>query len=375
MSATVTTFGKGETIFREGHSGQYAYIVKSGRVEISIMRDGLKVVLTTVGPGKCFGEMAPLLDEPRSATATAHEHTEAYLVNRVVLEQLMQQANPLLRIIVIEFIDRVKCMTEMAAPHAAASSVLISFATVLELLARSRGGGRTIENTVTTLPYSQCLATLTAAAATLPPFRVKEILRRMAGLNLIKIDGKGDRAMVRFEPSRIVDDASNLTNTMSNLISDRLFSDVEFIELDELARLVGVEESLIISKIAHGELPNDLFMFRRTEALKLLHEKGTQFFKKPTIKKIEDLTEFYDIEFVDQEILGLCFGEVEPYNLALLLKKQDALVRDRALGSLSERMRKIITDTMNAITDIDEIRVAQLEQRVIERIKQIALGV
>jgi len=374
MSATVTTFGKGETIFKEGSSGQYAYIVKVGQVEISILRDGQRIVLTKVGPGKCFGEMAAILGELRSATAIANEHTEAYLISRTVLEQLMQQTNPLLRTIIIALIDRVKRLTETAAPHAAASTVLISFATVLDLLARSSSGGRArTESAIASLPYSQCVETL-IAAATLPPFRVKEIFRRMADLNLVKIDGAGEHATVRFEPAKIVANARNLTTHMSSLITDRLHTDVEFIELAELARLVGVEESLIVRKMAQGELSSDLFLFRRTEVMKLLQDNGSQFFKKRTFKKIEDLEEFSDIEFVDQETLGLTFGEVEPYDLALLLKKQDPPIRDRALGVLSERMRGIITQTMNSISQVDEIRVAQLEQRIIERIKQIALG-
>ncbi|CAK0750755.1 putative Cyclic nucleotide-binding domain-containing protein [Gammaproteobacteria bacterium] len=376
MPPTVTTFGKGETIFREGSSGQYAYIVKTGQVEISILRDGQKVVLTKVGPNRCFGEMGVILGEPRSATATAYEYTEAYLVNRTVLEQLMQQANPLLRTIIVALIERVKVLTETAVPHAAASNALISFATILELLARSVGSsGRGRGEAMASLPYRQCLETLKAAAATLPPFRIKEILRHMADLNLVKIDGGGDHAVVRFEPARIVADARNLTTKMGDLVADKLHTDVEFIELHELARLVEVEEPLLVRKIAQGELPSDLFLFRRTEVLKLLQDKGSQFFKKRTFKKIEDLEEFCDIEFVDQETMALAFGEVEPYDLALLLKKQDPPVCERALSALSGRMRGIITQTMGSINQVDEMRVAQLEQRIIERIKQIALGI
>ena len=377
MSPSVTTFGKGETIFREGSSGQYAYIVKTGQVEISVLRNGQRVVLTRVGPGKCFGEMAAILGGVRSATATAYEHTEAYLVNQPVLEQLMQQASPLLRTIVIALIGRVKQLTEAAAPNAAASTVLISFAIVLELLARaSSGGGRNGPDfALASLPYCQCLETLTAAASTLPPFRVKEIVRRMADLNLVRIDGTGERAMVRFEPAKIVANARNITTNMREVITDKLHTDVEFIELDELTRLIEVEAPLILRQMAQGTISPDLFLFRRSEVLKLLQEKGSQFFKKRAFKKIEDLDEFCDIEFVDQETMALTFGEIEPYDLALVLKKQESSVRERALGALSERMRGIMTKTMDSISQVDDIRVAQLEQRIIERIKQIALGV
>jgi putative ABC transport system ATP-binding protein len=73
---TVVTLAPGEVLFREGEAGDVAYVVESGSVELVRMRaDGTEEVVVTAGPGRWFGELAPLLGLRRSATARATEPT------------------------------------------------------------------------------------------------------------------------------------------------------------------------------------------------------------------------------------------------------------------------------------------------------------
>lgn len=82
---------KGVTLFREGDEGNAAYLVKSGSVEISTVRDGKKVVLTVIGNNQIFGELALIDGAPRSATAVTLEDCEVVLVSRQMLEKQIEK--------------------------------------------------------------------------------------------------------------------------------------------------------------------------------------------------------------------------------------------------------------------------------------------
>jgi hypothetical protein len=62
---------EGETITREGETGDELFVVLEGEVSIYKETEGDRLLLSTLGPGSYLGEMAILSDEPRSATALA----------------------------------------------------------------------------------------------------------------------------------------------------------------------------------------------------------------------------------------------------------------------------------------------------------------
>lgn len=76
--AEVIAFGANEVVVREGDGGDELFIVLSGRVRIS-RGDAL---LTEVGPGEHFGEMALIRAMPRSATVTATQESELIAIRR-----------------------------------------------------------------------------------------------------------------------------------------------------------------------------------------------------------------------------------------------------------------------------------------------------
>ncbi len=71
---TLKSVKAGDVILRQGDNGDCAYIIESGRVDISIERPGGKShSVGTRGPGTMIGEMALVDNAPRTATITALE--------------------------------------------------------------------------------------------------------------------------------------------------------------------------------------------------------------------------------------------------------------------------------------------------------------
>lgn len=77
----VARYPAGGTIMREGQAGMVMYVVKSGRVAISLGDH----VVEIVGPGGTFGEMALVDQSPRVANAAAAEECELLAVDRAAL--------------------------------------------------------------------------------------------------------------------------------------------------------------------------------------------------------------------------------------------------------------------------------------------------
>lgn len=61
----------GEVVFREGDMGNSFYVLIAGDVVVEKLRDGRPVELKRLGPGECFGEMALVGNDVRSATVRA----------------------------------------------------------------------------------------------------------------------------------------------------------------------------------------------------------------------------------------------------------------------------------------------------------------
>jgi CRP-like cAMP-binding protein len=69
------------TIMREGQTGAYMYVVKTGEVAIAVRGQAIAVVR----PGGTFGEMALVDQSPRSAAATAKSECELLSIDRAAL--------------------------------------------------------------------------------------------------------------------------------------------------------------------------------------------------------------------------------------------------------------------------------------------------
>lgn len=84
------TFPRGTVLFREGDPGRQMFVVQEGRVSISMRAGDVEKILTTLGPGEFFGEMAILNHKPRSATATCVDDARLLVVDAQTFEAMIR---------------------------------------------------------------------------------------------------------------------------------------------------------------------------------------------------------------------------------------------------------------------------------------------
>ncbi|MEW6161546.1 MAG: cyclic nucleotide-binding domain-containing protein, partial [Verrucomicrobiota bacterium] len=81
QSAHVLSFPAAYQIFKEGDRGDGLYLVREGQVQISaVIGQDERRILTRIGPGDFFGEMAVLDNAPRSASALTEEPSTLYFI-------------------------------------------------------------------------------------------------------------------------------------------------------------------------------------------------------------------------------------------------------------------------------------------------------
>jgi putative ABC transport system ATP-binding protein len=86
----------GEVLFEQGDRGHLVYLVESGRIEIFRRRiDGTTEHLAHIGPGNYFGELGPMLNLPRSASARADEDSELVALTVRDFRRQVPQSDPI----------------------------------------------------------------------------------------------------------------------------------------------------------------------------------------------------------------------------------------------------------------------------------------
>jgi len=92
--ATRRRYPKDTVIFFENEEGDCLFMILDGRIKVTILGDdGREIILTMLGSGDLFGEMALLDNEPRSATAIAVEESELLSLQRTDFQAVLGE-NP-----------------------------------------------------------------------------------------------------------------------------------------------------------------------------------------------------------------------------------------------------------------------------------------
>lgn len=105
MARFLTTLDAGETVFREGDTGDTMYYVVKGGVSLTRGGQSLRVM----HPGEYFGEMALLNKSARSATATATEsETQLVTISATNIESVLRENPQVMMALLREMAERLR---------------------------------------------------------------------------------------------------------------------------------------------------------------------------------------------------------------------------------------------------------------------------
>lgn len=136
-------FGRGEVIFSRGDSGDRAFVILEGAIDLVIdSPDGRELILTRLVEGEHFGEMALLDDLQRSATARAAAQTELVVVLRRTFLRALEQEPELSRQIIRSLVQRLRVADEKIEAFAYLDAEGRIARTVIQL---DRGRGESIK--------------------------------------------------------------------------------------------------------------------------------------------------------------------------------------------------------------------------------------
>ncbi|KVM89191.1 Crp/Fnr family transcriptional regulator [Burkholderia stagnalis] len=389
------TAAPGEVIYSEGFGGEAViYLIADGKVELSTRCDDKKVVVATLGRGEFFGESALLASEPRGHTAKALSFCQLTVVPASMLDEEIERVSALLRHIVRTLVRRVKRKDDLLATYTHADFLpgVLSYAHVLALMAggERRGGDDAwarrpmqMQAEQAAVPLADVIKKCRAIAGHSRP-HVMAMLRRMEKLNLVTIEAaQGEqlggassdyaasadaRQVVTFDAARITDRAQQVADHELDL---SINSELELIELADLESLIGVEKKLLLSKLSHGEIAEDVFAFRKSKVLSYVEQKGVAYFSRRTVRRGE-IAALEDLAWVDQRTLFEVVSAFDTYDLAKLIASTDDLaVVDRLFSVMTETRRNEVSWVTRRDLKLDPVEVGDIEQRLLDAVRAL----
>ncbi|MCH7598174.1 MAG: Crp/Fnr family transcriptional regulator [Myxococcales bacterium] len=110
------SFPKDAIIVDEGLTGDYMYVIRSGRVKVTkASDDGREQIMNLFREGDFFGEMSLLDNQPRSASVTTLEPTQLLALSRRDFLELLKSRSTLAMCVIQELIRRLRETGEQAS--------------------------------------------------------------------------------------------------------------------------------------------------------------------------------------------------------------------------------------------------------------------
>ncbi|HLI06803.1 MAG TPA: Crp/Fnr family transcriptional regulator [Ktedonobacteraceae bacterium] len=134
---SVLTCEQGRILYRPGERSTQFFLLKSGRVQLyHLSTDGRKLIMATIEPGSCFGELPLTGSELYQSFAEAIEDALVYVMNRGDVEHLLAQ-KPAALLTLLQMAGQRSTQLELQLVDTTFKSTNARLATLLLQLARS----------------------------------------------------------------------------------------------------------------------------------------------------------------------------------------------------------------------------------------------
>ncbi len=112
-TARKRSYKKGAVVITEGDAAQALFIVCSGALKACLSDDqGRELVLSTIGAGEHFGELALLDGEPRSVNVAAIQSSELWVITKEAFHDVLQAYPECLWHVIHHLVQQVRNLTE-----------------------------------------------------------------------------------------------------------------------------------------------------------------------------------------------------------------------------------------------------------------------
>jgi len=382
-SFSVKTFHKGQLVFKKGQPGNKAFLIKKGAIDLCIIKDGRKTLLESLKTGQLFGELGLINEDPRPFDAIATEFTELVIIEKEFLNQFIKNSPGIVQAFLNAMISQFNRLSKQQDDdiETLTGANFLGISKVLNLMyvahknAQQTNQKGKKEGEDPGIDYQE----LTKKIRSVFPVNQLDIdnaLKRLADLYYIEINFKKGQTAKTMQKFVKVRDPDNFDRVVENIAqhmgTDASYSAQEYIDIVEAAKMVNTTEELIYKKIASNEIPENLFFVNKSGFMEFASEKGEYFFKKAKRKrvKIEDIEDVNDLIYVDGKTLRDVLSEIGYYKLSVLMKIAEEETQQKLFSCLSGRIATIVKTEMEGLEDIDEIEAADIEEEIIEMVRQ-----
>lgn len=90
-ASEILKFETGQILFRQGDVGKEAYVIVSGEAEVMTEGSEGEIVVAAIGPNQFIGEIAILIDVPRTATVSALSDLTTLMISKEMFYSMVSE--------------------------------------------------------------------------------------------------------------------------------------------------------------------------------------------------------------------------------------------------------------------------------------------